>query len=34
LRTQAAGHGGAWREADSLEAYVDHIMARFDFGEA
>jgi glycosyltransferase involved in cell wall biosynthesis len=34
LRARAAGQGEAWRRAHSLEAYVDHIMARLDFGEA
>jgi hypothetical protein len=31
LRTRAAGQGEAWRKAHSLEAYVDHIMARLAF---
>ncbi len=34
LRTQAFGQGQAWRKANSLEAYVDHIMARLDIGAA
>ena len=34
LRAKAAGQGEAWRKAHSLEAYVDHIMARLDLDEA
>jgi glycosyltransferase involved in cell wall biosynthesis len=32
LRAKAAGQGVAWREAHSLEAYLDHVMARLDLG--
>lgn len=34
LRARAAGQGDAWRRAHSLEAYMDHIMARLDLGAA
>jgi glycosyltransferase involved in cell wall biosynthesis len=32
LRVKAAGQGEAWRKAHSLEAYLDHVMARLDLG--
>ncbi len=30
LKRRAAGQGAAWRAAHSLEAFVDHVLARFD----
>lgn len=32
LRARAAGQGAAWREVHSLEAYLDHVIARLEPG--